>query len=133
MTESEKPLYDSSKMEYRYLGNSGLRVSVLSFGVMMHDKVDNLKEIVKNVRAVDKVLRDRKYKTSTTFETEEFYQEVKNKFSDDQRRGLAELKNFRRTAKFNFWMESGKIKLSTIQSICKGFNITIAEFFSTFQ
>ena len=47
MTESEKPLYDSSKMEYRYLGNSGLRVSVLSFGVMMHDKVDNLKEIVK--------------------------------------------------------------------------------------
>ena len=47
MTEKEKPLYDSSKMEYRYLGNSGLRVSVLSFGVMMHDNVENMKEIIK--------------------------------------------------------------------------------------
>jgi voltage-dependent potassium channel beta subunit len=34
-------------MEYRYLGDSGLRVSVLSFGVMMHDNVENLKEILK--------------------------------------------------------------------------------------
>ena len=47
MTESEKPLYDSTKMEYRYLGNSGLRVSVLSFGVMLHDNVSNLKDILK--------------------------------------------------------------------------------------
>ena len=47
MTESEKPLYDSTKMEYRYLGNSGLRVSVLSFGVMLHDNVANLKDILK--------------------------------------------------------------------------------------
>ena len=47
MTESEKPLYDSTKMEYRYLGNSGLRVSVLSFGVMLHDNVSNLKVILK--------------------------------------------------------------------------------------
>ena len=47
MTESEKPLYDSSKMEYRYLGNSGLRVSLLSFGVMMHENVENMKEIIK--------------------------------------------------------------------------------------
>ena len=47
MTDKEKPLYDSSKMEYRYLGNSGLRVSVLSFGVMCHDNVENMKEILK--------------------------------------------------------------------------------------
>ena len=47
MTQSEKPLYDSTKMEYRYLGNSGLRVSVLSFGVMLHDNVANLKDILK--------------------------------------------------------------------------------------
>ena len=40
MTDKEKPLYDSSKMDYRYLGNSGLRVSVLSFGVMLHDNVE---------------------------------------------------------------------------------------------
>ena len=47
MTEKDKPLYDSSKMEYRYLGNSGLRVSVLSFGVMLHDNVENMKELIK--------------------------------------------------------------------------------------
>ena len=47
MSEEQKPLYDSSKMEYRYLGNSGLRVSVLSFGVMLHENVENMKEILK--------------------------------------------------------------------------------------
>ena len=47
MSDSGKSLYDSSKMEYRYLGNSGLRVSVLSFGVMLHDNVENMKEILK--------------------------------------------------------------------------------------
>ena len=47
MESKEKPLYDSSKMEYRYLGDSGLRVSVISFGVMCHDNVENMKEILK--------------------------------------------------------------------------------------
>ena len=47
MENKEKPLYDSSKMEYRYLGDSGLRVSVISFGVMCHDNVENMKEILK--------------------------------------------------------------------------------------
>ena len=47
MENKEKPLYDSSKMEYRYLGDSGLRVSVLSFGVMCHENVENMKEILK--------------------------------------------------------------------------------------
>ena len=47
MSESEKPLFDSSKMLYRYLGDSGLRVSVLSFGVMLHENVENMKQILK--------------------------------------------------------------------------------------
>jgi len=47
MSDTSKSLYDSSKMEYRYLGDSGLRVSVLSFGVMTHDNVENMKEILK--------------------------------------------------------------------------------------
>ena len=34
-------------MEYRYLGDSGLRVSVISFGVICHDNVENMKEILK--------------------------------------------------------------------------------------
>ena len=39
-------IYNSSKMEYRYLGDSGLRVSILSFGVWMHENVENMKEIL---------------------------------------------------------------------------------------
>ena len=41
MTSEEKPtqlIPDTTKMEYRYLGNSGLRVSVLSFGNWEHDE-----------------------------------------------------------------------------------------------
>ena len=34
-------------MEYRYLGNSGLRVSVVGFGVMMHDNIETMKELLK--------------------------------------------------------------------------------------
>ena len=40
MSSEEKPtvlIPDKTKMEYRYLGNSGLRVSVLSFGNWEHD------------------------------------------------------------------------------------------------
>ena len=40
MSAEEKPIQlipDTKKMEYRYLGNSGLRVSVLSFGNWEHD------------------------------------------------------------------------------------------------
>ncbi len=47
MTTEEKPIYDSSKMEYRYLGNTGLRVSVLGFGVMFHDNIEKMKELLK--------------------------------------------------------------------------------------
>ena len=49
MTKEEKPIYDSSKMEYRYLGNTGLRVSVLGFGVMFHDNIDNMEDLLKNM------------------------------------------------------------------------------------
>ena len=49
MTTEEKPIYDSSKMEYRYLGNTGLRVSVLGFGVMFHDNIEKMKRIIKNM------------------------------------------------------------------------------------
>ena len=47
MSENQTPLYDSSKMVYRYLGNTGLRVSVLSFGVMLHENVEYMKKLIK--------------------------------------------------------------------------------------
>ena len=35
---------DTTKMEYRYLGNTGLRVSVLSFGTWVNNADDKLVE-----------------------------------------------------------------------------------------
>ena len=45
MSTEEKPAQlkpETNKMEYRYLGNSGLRVSVLSFGNWEHDEKNTL-------------------------------------------------------------------------------------------
>ena len=39
MSEVHKP--DSSKMEYRYLGNTGLKVSVLGFGNWVNNQNDD--------------------------------------------------------------------------------------------
>ena len=33
-------------MEYRYLGNKALPISVLSFGIKLHDNIENMKEIL---------------------------------------------------------------------------------------
>ena len=69
--------------------------------------------MIRNVRPVDKALRDKGYKTATTFETEEDFQT----FGND-----AAIERIRRAAKRGFWMEGGKIKLATIQSY-KGWGI----------
>ena len=44
MSEQKKPEVkpDTSKMEYRYLGNSGLRVSVLGFGNAVNYRNDKI-------------------------------------------------------------------------------------------
>ena len=47
MSESEKPLFDSSKMLYRYSLNPGLQASVLNFPFMLHENIENMKEILK--------------------------------------------------------------------------------------
>ena len=70
--------------------------------------------MIRNVRPVDKALRDKGYKTTTTFEKDEDFQA----FGKDIRR----IQSIRKAAKRGFWMESGKIKLSTIQSY-KGWGI----------
>lgn len=78
-----------------------------------NDDIGILSQVIRNVRPVDKFLRDKGYKTTTTFETEEDFQTFGN--------GAA-IERVRRAAKFGFWMESGKIKISTIQSY-KGWGI----------
>ena len=47
MSEGEKSLFDSSKMLYRYSLNPGLQASVLNFPFMLHENIENMKEILK--------------------------------------------------------------------------------------
>lgn len=80
-----------------------------------NDDICILSQVIWNVRPVDKILRDKGYKTITTFEKEEDWQKYHN---TDKRN----IESIRQSAKHGFQMESGKIKLATIQSY-KGWGI----------
>ena len=80
-----------------------------------NDDICILSQVIRNVRPVDKILRDKSYKTITTFEKEEDWL----KYGNTAKR---KINNIRQAAKYSFQMESGKIKLATIQSY-KGWGI----------
>lgn len=90
------------------------------------DDICFLSNKVDSIRKIDKILRDSKYKTVTTFEREEEYRllEPKLKGDDEDERFEARksIESLRRIAKMRFWMETGKIKLSTVHSY-KGWGI----------
>lgn len=89
---------------------------------IQNDDICISSQVIRGISPVDKRLRDLGYKTLTTFEKEEDYQLACEKFGDDTEKINNELNPIRRTAKFAFNMESGKIKLSTIHSY-KGWGI----------
>lgn len=66
------------------------------------------------VRLLDAFFRKKKYRTTTTFETQELYEQICSEYADTEISN--QLKSLRRPRKFNFWPESGTIKLSTIHS-----------------
>lgn len=90
--------------------------SVINEYEIPNDDVCIQSQVIGNVRPVDKALRDKGYKTITTFEKEEDWQNYHD--TNEAWR----IKSIRQAAKYNFWMESGKIKLATIQSY-KGWGI----------
>lgn len=74
------------------------------------------------LRGVDfEIRKSSNQKTYTTFETQEMYQYLKEKKSDVIQLEN-EIKTIRRNKRFNFWMNSGGIKLSTVHSF-KGWEI----------
>ena len=81
---------------------------------------------VESIRKIDQLLKQSGYKTVTTFETEEEYRKLeprlRSKDKAVKRKAKEDLDSLRRTSKMRFWMESGKIKLSTIHSY-KGWGI----------
>ncbi len=79
------------------------------------------------VRKLDYLLRKRNYKTITNFETEEEYIQVVNRGYRTKKEIDEQLEDIRRTAKYCFWMESGKIKLVTAHSY-KGWGINTGIF-----
>ncbi len=79
------------------------------------------------VRKLDYLLRKRNYKTITNFETEEEYIQVVNMGCRTKKEIDEQLEDIRRTAKYCFWMESGKIKLVTVHSY-KGWGINTGIF-----
>ena len=116
-----------------------------------NDDVCIMSQVISCVRMIDKKIRDSGYKTIRTFEKQETYQiisqkypelekldkkllrkirnELSNKLTEEEkeikkllRAKKQDLETIRRIEKYNFQMESGKIKLSTIQSY-KGWGI----------
>lgn len=79
------------------------RSVIKEYGIA-NDDVCTLSQVIRNVRPVDKALRNNGYKTTTTFEREEDYQsyrEAKNA-SDESEEKI--FHGVRRAAKFGFWM-----------------------------
>lgn len=78
----------------------------------------------------NKLLRDLDYKirkttsqkTYTTFETHEMYEHLKKTHQNDIRVLRSEIKNIQRNKRYNFWMNAGGMKLSTIHSF-KGWEV----------
>ena len=77
---------------------------------------------VEELRAIEKGFREIGYKTKTTFESEEEYQKLVKRYGDKTLYLKEQLQKYRRTKKFHFYMNSGALKFSTIQSF-KGWEV----------
>ena len=76
---------------------------------------------VEEIRLVDQGFREQSLNTMTTFESEKTYRAACQLFKGEELE--QELDTVRRSKKYNFWMQAGTVKLSTIHSF-KGWEIT---------
>jgi len=76
---------------------------------------------IEDIRLVDQIFVERGLQTMTTFESEQTYQNARKYFKGEKLE--RELDRVRKSKKYNFWMQAGKLKLSTIHSF-KGWEIT---------
>ena len=117
-------LFEKPEKRYYYMDKINVGEIVKLFQSIRRQKQLNPNDMcflglsVKNVRLIDEKLRKLcRLRTRTTFETEEVFQALK---SNPYRKIL--LDEIRRNKKFNFWMESGTVKLSTVHSF-KGWEL----------
>lgn len=129
----QRNLFDTSLIKYHYLDTADISAimdiydSVITKAEIHDNDVCFQSSRVDILRLIDKDIRDRLHKkTKTMFETLEVYERLKagatenGKISEEKLR--RDLEIVRRNKKFNFWMNSGTTKLSTIHSF-KGWEI----------
>lgn len=130
----QRSLFDKSLIKYHYLETADITLIMQIYNSLITDEVVHDNDVcfqssrVEVLRLIDKDIRDRLHKkTNTMFETLEVYEKLK---ADSTKHGKTddeklkrEIEIVRRNKKFNFWMNSGTTKLSTIHSF-KGWEIS---------
>lgn len=123
----ESNLFDTSSVEYYSLHELDLTfiMNVFQETLEKHngqiDDIVFLSSMVEPVRKIDKEIRDRyTYQTLTTFESEEKYNKLNESKEGEELQNA--LKRIRRSKKLEFYMESDKVKLSTVHSF-KGWGV----------
>lgn len=129
----QRSLFDTSLIRYHYIENVDIQEIMKIYSSTIAETATHDNDIcfqsskIDVLRLIDKDIRDRLHKkTNTMFETIEVYEKLKSDFSKDgetdEKKLKKELDIVRRHKKFNFWLNSGTTKLSTIHSF-KGWEI----------
>lgn len=129
----QRSLFDTSLIKYHYLETADIPSIMNIYNSIINETGTHDNDIcfqsskVDVLRLIDKDIRDRLHKkTNTMFETLEVYEKLKADFTKngetDEKKLKKEIEIVRRNKKFNFWMNSGTTKLSTIHSF-KGWEI----------
>lgn len=117
-------LFSSENIKYVFLEKQTSEDIVRSFlemrGSVHSNDICLLSSDIVTLRELDfQVRKITKERTKTTFETKEIFDKVS---TENPEHLMQEIENIRQNKKFNFWMNSGTIKLSTIHSF-KGWEI----------
>ena len=129
MMAGESSLFDASSVEYYFIDGLELDSIIEVFKEtlkkyqLQHDDIAILSVKVETIRKIDQKIQNmpEPYTTITTFESEDDYNKLARKIAD-KKELKTELEKIRRIAKYNFYMESGKVKLSTVHSF-KGWGV----------
>lgn len=129
----QRSLFDTSLIKYHYLETADIQSIMNIYNSVLSETGTHDNDIcfqsskVDLLRLIDNDIRDRLHKkTNTMFETLEVYEKLKADLTKngetDEKKLKKEIEIVRRNKKFNFWMNSGTTKLSTIHSF-KGWEI----------
>ena len=123
----EGDLFDDTSISYHYFEETSdsdicrIILQAVREKCIHYDDICIMGEKISRLRYIEQELRNKTYPTETTFETQEEYNTIRQ-IAKNQKDMEEKLYQLRRAAKFQFYMERGKIKLTTIHSF-KGWGI----------